>query len=155
MGLGGVAEAFSGFRQMEFDPHGAAHVSFGGPINSPPTAVRDPLFFMLHANVDRLWAKWQWVNHRADPAEPLAYAAPNPDRDGHRLHDTMWPWNGVTGGSRPPTAPGGPFPTRPVVGPGATPTVQSMLDYAAVVSQEPLGFAYDDVPFELPPDLTA
>ena len=54
---------------MEIDPHGSAHTSFDGPINLVPTAVRDPLFFMLHANVDRLWAKWQWVFHRANPTD--------------------------------------------------------------------------------------
>jgi len=42
---------------IEIDPHGYAHTSFGGWISSVPTAAKDPLFFMLHANVDRLWAK--------------------------------------------------------------------------------------------------
>jgi hypothetical protein len=27
---------------------------------------KDPLFFMLHSNVDRLWALWQWINRRTD-----------------------------------------------------------------------------------------
>ena len=50
---------------MEFNPHGSAHTSFIlGFINDVGTAARDPLFFMLHANVDRLWAKWQWIHKR-------------------------------------------------------------------------------------------
>ena len=50
------------FRDMEGNPHGFAHTSFGGMIPESPTAPRDPLFFLLHCNVDRLWAKWQRQN---------------------------------------------------------------------------------------------
>jgi hypothetical protein len=39
------------------DPTG--RVRFGGSIRDPTTAAKDPLFFLLHCNVDRLWAKWQ------------------------------------------------------------------------------------------------
>lgn len=152
MALEGPSRSYLGFRRMEGNPHGFAHTSFDGPVNFPPTAVRDPLFFMLHANIDRLWAKWQWVRHRADRADPLAYSPPSPDRVGHRIGDTMWPWNGVTASPRPPTAPGGPFPTSPATpAPGAAPVVGAMLDYLASLSGDAMGFSYDDVPFELPP----
>ena len=53
---------FPTFRGMEGNPHGTAHVymgSLGGNIGSVPTAAEDPFFFLLHANVDRLWAMWQ------------------------------------------------------------------------------------------------
>ena len=50
---------YPGFRTMEGNPHGSAHTSFGGSISSIGTAAKDPLFFLLHCNVDRLWAKWQ------------------------------------------------------------------------------------------------
>jgi tyrosinase len=141
---------------FEIDPHGTAHTSFSGPINSIPTAVRDPLFFMLHANVDRLWAKWQWLNHHTAATDPGAFAPPSPPRVGHNLGDTMWPWNGITSPPRPSTAPGGPFPNSGVTpAPGSQPTVQDMLDYQVVGGGDPLGFAYDDVPFELPPAVVA
>jgi tyrosinase len=157
--LGGAANRFAGFHRMEINPHGSAHTSFSfptSPISFVPTAVRDPLFFMLHANVDRLWAKWQWVNHRADSTDPAAFAPANPNRIGHRLPDTMWPWNRVTGSPRPPTAPGGQFPDTDVTpAPGKTPKVESMFDHLAVKGGDPLGFGYDDVPFELPPTVVA
>jgi tyrosinase len=154
--LGGAGNTFAGFQRMQGNPHGSAHVSFRGPVNFPPTAVRDPLFFMLHANVDRLWAKWQWVNHRADANMPEAFAQPSPNRIGHHLGDTMWPWNGITGNPRPPTAPGGPFPPTAVTPvPGATPKVKDMFDHLAVIAGDPLGCAYDDVPFELSPTMVA
>ncbi len=138
---------FRQLRAMESAPHGPAHVSFSGFISSIPTAAKDPLFFLLHGNVDRLWAKWQWANRRFDTADPDAFQAGGPL--GHRLPDTMWPWNGVTGGERPPTAPGGPLKDSPVTRqPGPKPTVGVMLDYLGVRSGLDQGFAYDDVPFE-------
>jgi tyrosinase len=147
-----------GQRGMEIDPHGSAHVSFSeaSPIHFIGTAVRDPLFFMLHANVDRLWAKWQWVNHRTRAADPDAFATTAPSNIGHHLGDTMWPWNGITGRPRPATAPGGPFPKSDVTpAPGSTPKVQDLLDHLAINGGSPLGYAYDDVPFELPPTVVA
>ena len=148
LALGGTNQTYASFRSMEVSPHGRAHTGFRGSISSIPTAARDPLFFMLHANTDRLWAKWQWLNGRTDPAAPNAYATPSPSRIGHSLNDTMWPWNGVTTSPRPPTAPGGAFEGSPVTSlPGPSPTVRSMIDAQAVAASAPLGFAYDDVPF--------
>lgn len=152
LALGGAAPnaAYGGFVGMEGDPHGLAHTSFSGFIRSIGTAARDPLFFMLHANVDRLWAKWQWVNKRTSPAEARAFAPAVPNRIGHRIPDTMWPWNGITGAPRPATAPGGTFPpSRSTTQPGLEPRVGAMIDHQAVGGGPPLAFAYDDVPFEL------
>jgi tyrosinase len=133
---------------MEGTPHGRAHTGFRGSVSSIPTAARDPLFFMIHCNTDRLWAKWQWLHGRTSPTDPNAYATPSPNRIGHALNDTMWPWNGVTTSPRPPTAPGGAFEGSPVTSlPGVSPTVRSMIDAQAVAASAPLGFAYDDVPF--------
>jgi tyrosinase len=150
--LGGTAPnaTYANFDALEFNPHGSAHVSFDGFLSQIPTAARDPLFFMLHANVDRLWAKWQWVHRRTSPAEPHSFAAASPNRIGHRLPDTMWPWNGVTSAPRPPTAPGGTFRPSPAAAvPGLSPIVRAMIDFQAVGGGPALGFAYDDVPFEL------
>jgi tyrosinase len=150
--LGGPAPnaTYARFDAMEGNPHGSAHVQFSGFISAIPSAARDPLFFLLHANVDRLWAKWQWVHRRTSTAAPGAFAASSPPRVGHNLPDTMWPWNGVTGAPRPPTAPGGAFRSTPTTpAPGISPIVAAMIDYQAVAGGAPLGFAYDDVPFEL------
>jgi tyrosinase len=153
LALGGPAAtaSYGSFDAMEVNPHGFAHTRFSsGFIRRVHTAPRDPLFFLLHANVDRLWAKWQWLARRTSPAEPRAFAPAVPDRVGHRLPDTMWPWNGVTGAPRPATAPGGRFASSPVTSaPGDRPTVGSMIDHQAVGGGSPLAFAYDDVPFEV------
>src|SRR5215210_5054408 len=39
--------------------HNAVHVWVGGSMGSVPTATADPLFWMHHANIDRLWWVWQ------------------------------------------------------------------------------------------------
>jgi tyrosinase len=143
-----LGNAYPAFRTMEGNPHGSAHVSFGGSISSIGTAARDPLFFLLHCNVDRLWAKWQRQNNRFNPATAASYdGASNPI--GHNLPDTMWPWNGITGPPRPPTAPGGTMASSPCVSaPGLSPRVRDSLDFQGKISAASnLGFDYDDVPF--------
>jgi tyrosinase len=137
---------------LEANPHGAAHVSFLGPINNPATAPRDPLFFLLHTNVDRLWARWQWLNRRFDPTKVPAF--PNQEagqaRIGHNIPDTMWPWNRDTSPPRPPTVPRAAFTPSGLVGaPGKQPTVGSIIDYQGRFDpSKRLGFDYDDVPFD-------
>lgn len=157
LALGGVSNLFERFLRMEGQPHGRAHTSFDGPVNQIDTAARDPLFFLLHANVDRLWAKWQWVKNRFDVTSVSSYSFlgsagdPGATRIGHNLNDTMWPWNQDTNSPRPGTAPGGEFPASLVASaPGLVPKVRAMIDYQGVVDpSNRLGFDYDDVPFEL------
>ena len=91
-----IGTQFPAFRTMEGNPHGFAHTSFGGSIQNPATAPKDPLFFLLHCNVDRLWARWQRQVGRFDPALAAAYDSNPGNPIGHNLGDTMWPWNGVT-----------------------------------------------------------
>jgi len=137
------------FQAMEGNPHGTAHTRWGGSIFNIGTAAKDPLFFLLHCNVDRLWAKWQRQNGRFDFTQANSFATNGSNPIGHNLADTMWPWNGITGGQRPPTAPGGTLaPSPSVAAPGLSPRVRDMLDYAGTVNAiAGLGFGYDDVQF--------
>ena len=155
-----LGTAFVAFRRYEGAPHGSAHVSFQGPINSVPTAAKDPLFFLLHGNVDRLWAFWQWLNHRHDVLSPETYSTsgvhwpPNrPTGLGHNLGDTVWPWNQSRTPPRPTfPPPRGPMPASPLTAaPGGAPRIQDMIDYQGVHGGQALGFDYDDVPFERAP----
>jgi tyrosinase len=140
---------FPAFRTMQGNPHGTAHTRWGGSISSISTAPKDPLFFLLHCNVDRLWAKWQRQNGRFNPAQAASYDSNPGNRIGHNLPDTMWPWNGITGAPRPPTAPGGAMAASSCVSaPGPQPRVQSTLDYPGSINVlSRLGFDYDDVQF--------
>jgi tyrosinase len=138
---------FGDFRGMEGNPHGFAHTSFDGWLQNPATAPKDPLFFLLHCNIDRLWAMWQKKNARFDPNLPASFV-PSGNPPGHNLDDTMWPWNGVITPPRPPIAPGGQMASSPCVSaPGPQPRVSDCIDYRGVVHPAALmGFDYDDVP---------
>jgi len=48
-----------GFRNRVEDHHNDAHGFIGGTIANPHTSFRDPFVFLLHSNIDRLFAMWQ------------------------------------------------------------------------------------------------
>lgn len=53
--------------------HNSGHVWVGGSMGSIPTAPADPVFWMHHAEIDRIWAVWQGSHPGQNP--PLAGAA--------------------------------------------------------------------------------
>lgn len=59
-GFGGVLpDQFDGV--LELLPHNFIHVDIGGDdglMTSPATAARDPIFWLHHSNIDRLWETW-------------------------------------------------------------------------------------------------
>jgi len=142
---------FGSFANMQGNPHGSAHNSHaGGWIMNPATAPRDPLFFLLHCNVDRLWAKWQWATKLHDPAAARSFTPAAGFPPGHRLPDTLWPWGGPLPAPRPTTAPGGGLAASSMTtAPGASPKVRDTIDYLGTIGARHLAFAYDDVPFQI------
>lgn len=61
-GFGGVKTGFSHFGGTNGDlenlPHNAVHVDVAGLMSDPDTAALDPIFWLHHANIDRLWEVW-------------------------------------------------------------------------------------------------
>jgi tyrosinase len=55
--------------------HGGVHVWVGGTMSSIPTAPADPIFWMHHANIDRLW--WQWQQSHAGKNPNLTGTGPS------------------------------------------------------------------------------
>lgn len=49
---------FADFRAMEFGSHVPGHTWTGGTMESTSSPL-DPLFYLHHCNIDRLWAIWQ------------------------------------------------------------------------------------------------
>jgi tyrosinase len=147
----------SGFARMEGTPHGAAHVSFNGRINNVPVAPQDPLFFLLHCNVDRLWALWQSVFKRDDRNDRRTYPYQNAgDAVPWEIIDArQWPWAGGTshpGNLQPPGTRQANFPATALVDnfPGNSPRLDHAIDpYANHDPKHYLGFGYDDVPYSL------
>lgn len=143
--------------KMEGNPHGRAHTRWWGDIDFVPTAPRDPLFFLLHCNVDRLWGLWQKaVPERSKLDDDAAYSPRDGTaRIGHNPNNSMWPWNGVFGtgdpGDRPNFSPGdGLFPSgiAPVPpNPANGPLLKEMIDYQGRHGDHHLGYDYDDVRF--------
>ena len=56
------AATFGSFQSQISGVHGSVHIRTGGDMHDVPTAAYDPIFYLHHANVDRLWADWQ-VSH--------------------------------------------------------------------------------------------
>ncbi len=61
---------------LEQEPHDLVHVDLGALMGQPSTAGRDPIFWLHHANIDRLWEVWRnlpgSVQITADPNLPTS-----------------------------------------------------------------------------------
>ncbi len=75
--------------------HDAIHGYIGGTIGNPHSAFEDPFVFLIHSNVDRLWAMWQtqpgkvW---RLDPDQVYG------NEGGHiQITENLEPWAGGSG----------------------------------------------------------
>jgi tyrosinase len=79
-GFGGIKTGFSWFGstsgKIESFPHNLVHVLIGrsdaagpGLMSDPDTAALDPIFWLHHCNIDRLWEAW---NRTTPPASPPA-----------------------------------------------------------------------------------
>jgi len=60
------------FGKVENEPHNLVHVFVKGLMLYPETAAQDPIFWLHHANIDRLWSEWIGIAgaHHEDPTEP-------------------------------------------------------------------------------------
>lgn len=83
--------------------HNAGHRFIGGHM-AGSFSPNDPVFWMHHANVDRIWAHWQTFqlrinedsNHQGFWPHPAEFS-PFEGRvapQGHKLNDDLWPWVG-------------------------------------------------------------
>lgn len=79
---------------LEVGPHSWVHMLVGGNMVGAGSP-NDPVFYLHHAMVDRLWAMWQ----KRHPTEPYKPRTGGPL--GHNRDDRMWPWRTV----EPPVTP--------------------------------------------------
>lgn len=79
--------------QAPSNTHNRVHLWVGGSM-IPGTSPNDPVFFLHHCFVDKLWADWQ----AAHPGEPYVPGdSESADLDGHRPGDAMYPWSTTVG----------------------------------------------------------
>ena len=81
----------TGFRNraegnIPFGMHNLVHMWVGGSMTTM-TSPNDPVFWLHHCFMDRLWTDWQ-IMHQ----EQVAYLPRVGARSGHNLYDPMPPW---------------------------------------------------------------
>lgn len=122
---------FASFRSaLEQGPHNSIHGRVGRDMGQM-TSPNDPIFFMHHAQVDHIWAKWQ-----EDHPGSANYNPMNNGGQGHKLNDSMWPWdNGAS--STTIAAIAGLLPTF---------AATDVVTPADVLDHHALDYCYDDEP---------
>jgi tyrosinase len=77
---------------IDNDPHGAVHVNVGNQrgMGRVPWAANDPIFWLHHSNIDRIWASWNKVGGK-NPTDPgfLNESFVFADKDGKRATITV------------------------------------------------------------------
>jgi hypothetical protein len=118
---------------IELDPHGVVHDILGFDMGDIRTSARDPIFWLHHANIDRLWTSWinmgdgranpppgstwaqkTWPFDKAGQMKQSAGAVTDSEKSLNYRYDDYTPF--------PAVAPAGPAPMPTVVAQG--PTVQ-------------------------------
>jgi tyrosinase len=61
-----------------FGAHNLVHVWLNGTMSNVPTAPADPMFWMHHAEIDRIWAIWEKANPGKQPTLSGAKAILDP-----------------------------------------------------------------------------
>jgi len=71
-----IYEGASGAVSLIQSPHGSVHVNVGGWMSSILTAAQDPIFYLHHANCDRLWNLWLAQGGlQSDPTSDTAWGS--------------------------------------------------------------------------------
>lgn len=87
-------EGFAEINGKRNNLHNRVHIWIDGDM-MPHTSPNDPLFFLHHCFVDKLWADWQ-AEHPGSSYLPTGSESDAPP--GHRLNDAMYPWSTTPAG---------------------------------------------------------
>jgi tyrosinase len=73
--------------QLENVPHGSIHSAVGGAMGDmgPSSSPNEPLFFLHHTQIDRLWWMWQQGNPEARNVEYVGIREKTPGVGGRPL----------------------------------------------------------------------
>ncbi|MFE0177627.1 tyrosinase family protein [Streptomyces sp. NPDC059002] len=84
--VGGFRNVLEGWANRNTGPHNAVHRYIGGAMNSGKSP-NDPVFWMHHCFIDKLWVEWQ----RRHPGS--GYLPVTPVKDVVALNQPMKPWS--------------------------------------------------------------
>jgi tyrosinase len=92
----GFRSALEGFYNRP-QLHNRVHIWVGGSMYDN-TSPNDPIFFLNHCNVDRIWVHWQAI--RSDHGYPMHIKDRNCEPiGGMNLNDYMFPWDDKDNGT--------------------------------------------------------
>ncbi len=124
---------------MQGHAHFHAHDWIGGNLSDPHMSFRDPFVFLLHSNVDRLWATWQTQPGHPERLDPnQAYGSYSNDPT---INTALEPWAGEAGWQTYPDSEIGHWPTRPWYSPENLQVSKSCKDPSVVMP-----VCYDTLP---------
>ena len=131
---------------VQSNGHFHAHDWIGGNLSDPHMSFRDPVVFLLHSNVDRLWATWQTQPGKAWRLDPnLAYTDGVDPSHGYGNDPTITaplePWAGEAGWQNLPDFEIGHWPTRPWYSPENEQVTKTSKDPSVVIPA-----CYDTLP---------
>lgn len=149
---------------IEMNYHNNAHASVLGWLGGADSPS-DPLFYLLHANVDRAWAHWQatyrrFIDTGADAASYTPVGTYPGSLSAARLRkglyalDEMWPWSRPSAGDDEqakwmPYAFLFPASESLPIAPDHPPIPARMIDYLGVHKLENAhGVCYDDINYQ-------
>lgn len=129
-----VGDQFLQMRLAVEGDHNGVHGYIGGTIGAGHTAFEDPFVFLLHSDVDRLFAQWQMNNNsfgnewRLDPDQVYGNEGTDPS-----ITENLEPWAGGTG-TRPWTPGDGQIVVKnskhpTIVRPPCYDSIQALIDY--------------------------
>jgi tyrosinase len=78
--------------------HNRVHVFVGGDM-SPSTSPNDPVFYLNHCNVDRIWESWMQPSPAGHERIYTPAQSESDSLEGHRINDTL---NSLLSGSTTP-----------------------------------------------------
>ncbi len=82
-----------GWQQVGCRLHNAVHLWVGGTFRIVPISPNDPLFWLHHAFVDKLWDVWH-RKHRWDHTPDRGYMPiEEKDKPGHHISAALEPWD--------------------------------------------------------------
>jgi hypothetical protein len=126
---------FPTFDNNSHPAHDTCHGYIGGSLRASHFSFEDPFVFLLHSNLDRLWAEWQTAPghpERLDPNQTYGVWGVQPE-----ITEALQPWAGNVGA--------GVAPLRPWAAPDNRQVVKNCKDPSVVIPPP-----YDTCPPDAP-----